>query len=214
MKNWLSKMAVQFITHETVRYSHLEGAQMALEGGCRLIQLRMKKYPITEVENTALKMRELCNAYNAVFIIDDHVELVARTNADGVHLGRNDMPIREARKILGDRFIIGGTANTFYDVQRHYISDADYIGCGPYRYTTTKENLSPILGIEGYTNIINKIKNAGIPLPLVAIGGIEYEDIPKLKETGINGIALSGSILRADNPVEEMKRIIREMKND
>ena len=214
MKNWLSKMAVQFITHETVRYSHLEGAQMALEGGCRWIQLRMKKYPITEVENTALKMRELCNAYNAVFIIDDHVELVARTNADGVHLGRNDMPIREARKILGDRFIIGGTANTFYDVQRHYISDADYIGCGPYRYTTTKENLSPILGIEGYTNIINKIKNTGIPLPLVAIGGIEHEDIPKLKETGINGIALSGSILRADNPVEEMKRVIREMKND
>ncbi|MBQ4622118.1 MAG: thiamine phosphate synthase, partial [Bacteroidaceae bacterium] len=146
--------------------------------------------------------------------IDDHVELVARTKADGVHLGKNDMPIREARKILGDRFIIGGTANTFYDVQRHYISDANYIGCGPYRYTTTKENLSPILGIEGYTNIINKIKNAGIPLPLVAIGGIEHEDIPKLKETGINGIALSGSILRADNPVEEMKRIIREMKND
>ena len=214
MKNWFSKMAVQFITHETARYSHLEGAQMALEGGCRWIQLRMKKSPMTEVENTALRMRELCNTYNAVFIIDDHVELVARTNADGVHLGRNDMPIREARKILGDKFIIGGTANTFYDVQRHYISSVDYIGCGPYRYTTTKENLSPILGIKGYTNIINKIKNAGIPLPLVAIGGIEYEDIPKLKETGINGIALSGSILKADNPVEEMKRVIREMKNE
>ena len=209
MKNWLSKMAVQFITHETVRYSHLEGAQMALEGGCRWIQLRMKKYPITEVENTALKMRELCNAYNAVFIIDDHVELVARTKADGVHLGRNDMPIREARKILGDRFIIGGTANTFYDVQRHYISDANYIGCGPFRFTTTKKNLSPVLGLEGYQRIVSQMKEAGINLPLVAIGGITRDDLPSLMQTGITGIALSGSILRAESPIQEMKTIIQ-----
>lgn len=202
-------MSVQFITHETPRYSTLEGARMALEGGCRWIQLRMKGATAETVEAAARALRRMCDAYDAVFIIDDHVELALRTCADGVHLGMNDMPVRQAREILGEGFLIGGTANNFYDVQRHYISGADYIGCGPYRYTTTKKNLSPILGIEGYANIGWKMKNAGIPLPLVAIGGIGIEDIPKLLPTGISGIALSGSILRAGNPVEEMQRVMR-----
>lgn len=210
MKDWKLKMGVQFITHETPRYSYLEGARMALEGGCRWIQLRMKEATAEEVEATAREIRRMCNGYDAVFIIDDYVELVASTQADGVHLGKNDMPIRRAREILGEEFIIGGTANTFYDVQRHYISGADYIGCGPYRYTTTKKNLAPILGDEGYTNIIGKMRNAGIQLPLIAIGGIGHEDIPGLMKIGISGIALSGSILRAENPVEEMRKIIQD----
>ncbi len=149
----------------------------------------------------------------ATFIIDDRVELVRELGADGVHLGLKDMPIADARRILGDRFIIGGTANTFDDVKSHWEAGADYIGCGPFRFTTTKKNLSPILGLEGYRNIMSQMKEHGIEIPLVAIGGIEASDIPAIMETGVSGIALSGTVLRDENPAEKMKQIIKILQN-
>ena len=199
---------VQFITHYTDRYTYLNSVRIALEGGCRWIQLRMKEASPEEIIPIAKEAMAMCRKYGATFIIDDHVELVKRLGADGVHLGKNDMPISEARRILGKDFIIGGTANTFEDVRMHAEAGADYIGCGPFRFTTTKKNLSPVLGLKGYTDIVSKMKAEGINLPIVAIGGITKEDIPSLMKTGINGIALSGSILRAENPIEEMKTII------
>lgn len=201
-------MELQFITHFTEKYSYFDAAHLALEGGCRWIQLRMKEAPEAEVEAEAIRVRDLCRKYGATFIIDDHVALAEKVQADGVHLGKNDMPIEEARRILGDAFIIGGTANTFEDVKRHWQAGANYIGCGPFRFTTTKKNLSPILGLEGYRQILQQMKAAGITLPVVAIGGITYEDIPDILQTGVSGIALSGSILRAENPVEEVRRIL------
>lgn len=202
---------VQFITHYTEQFSYVDGARMALEGGCRWIQLRMKNTPLKQMEPVAREVQTLCKKYNATFIIDDQVELVKKLQADGVHLGKNDMPIANARHILGKNYIIGGTANTFEDIQMHYEAGADYIGCGPFRYTTTKENLSPILGLEGYQNIICQLQKAGIQIPIVAIGGITNKDIPAILATGINGIALSGTILYAENPTEEMKKIIRNI---
>ena len=203
---------LQFITHFTDRYSYLDSAMMALEGGCRWIQLRMKDADEDEIERTARLILPECRRRGAVFIIDDHVELVKRVGADGVHLGKNDMPVDEARRILGDEFIIGGTANTFEDIQRLAAQGADYIGCGPFRFTTTKKNLAPMLGIEGYENIVSLMKTHGINLPIVAIGGITYDDIPRIMSTGVTGIAISGSVLRADNPVEEMKRMVNQLR--
>lgn len=201
-------MELQFITHFTEKYSYYDSARMALEGGCRWIQLRMKDASLEEVEQEALRVQALCRTYHATFIIDDHVELVKKIHADGVHLGKHDMPVAEARRLLGNGFIIGGTANTFDDVKMHYEAGADYIGCGPFRFTTTKKNLSPILGLEGYRRIVSQMKEAGINLPIVAIGGITREDIPAILQTGVTGVALSGTILRADNPAEETRRIL------
>lgn len=201
-------MELQFITHYTGRYTYFDSARMALEGGCRWIQLRMKEATEEEVEKEAIRVQDLCHQYGATFIIDDHVALAKKLHADGVHLGKKDMPIAEARKMLGKDFIIGGTANTFEDVQMHYAAGTDYIGCGPFRFTTTKKNLSPVLGLEGYRNIVSRMKEAGINLPIVAIGGIAFEDIPAIMQTGVSGIALSGSILRADDPIAETRRII------
>lgn len=201
-------MELQFITHFTEKYSYYDSARMALEGGCRWIQLRMKDASPEEVEQEALRVQALCRTYHATFIIDDHVELVKKLHTDGVHLGKHDMPVAEARRLLGNGFIIGGTANTFDDVKMHYEAGADYIGCGPFRFTTTKKNLSPILGLEGYRRIVSQMKEAGINLPIVAIGGITREDIPAILQTGVTGVALSGTILRADNPTEETRRIL------
>ncbi|WP_321480358.1 thiamine phosphate synthase [uncultured Bacteroides sp.] len=201
-------VSLQFITHQTEKYSYLESACIALEGGCKWIQLRMKESTPEEIKAVALPLQSLCKEHEALLIIDDHVQLAKEVEADGVHLGKQDMPITEARSLLGEKFIIGGTANTFEEVQSLYVAGADYAGIGPFRFTSTKKNLSPILGIEGYRLIIEKMEEKEIQLPTVAIGGILYEDIPSILSTGINGIALSGAILHAENPVEEVKKIL------
>ena len=172
------------------------------------MQLRMKEAKPEDIIETGKQTRRLCDKYSATLIIDDHVELVKEIGADGVHLGKNDMPISEARKILGNDLIIGGTANTFDDVRNHYEASADYIGCGPFRFTTTKKVLAPILGLQGYSDITARMKAEGIDIPIIAIGGITLDDIPDLMQTGINGIAISGSILQAEDPVGEMRKMV------
>nr|WP_315453888.1 thiamine phosphate synthase [uncultured Prevotella sp.] len=208
---------IQFITHTNERYDYIDGVRMALEGGCRWIQLRMKDASETEILKTAESTRKLCRQYDAVLILDDYVELVERTGADGVHLGKNDMPIDKARRLLGKDKIIGGTANTFEDVKRIYSAGADYIGCGPFRFTTTKKKLSPILGLDGYSRIIEQMNTYGINIPIIAIGGILLQDVSDIMQTGVSGVAVSGAILNAnndDNPVTTMKRFINELKSN
>ena len=207
---------IQFITHANDRYDYLDGVRMALEGGCRWIQLRMKDASEEKILKTAESTRKLCRQYDAVFLLDDYVELVERTGADGVHLGKNDMPIDEARRLLGKDKIIGGTANTFEDVKRIYSAGADYIGCGPFRFTTTKKKLSPILGLDSYRRIIEQMTAYGIIIPVIAIGGILLQDVSDIMQTGVSGVAISGAILNAnndDNPVTTMKRFINELKS-
>lgn len=210
--------AIQFITHNTDSTGYVEGARMALEGGCKWIQLRMKDATDDEVRKAAAEIQPMCKEHEAVFLLDDRVELAKELHADGVHLGKNDMPIDEARRILGEEYIIGGTANTFDDIQRIASQGADYIGCGPFRFTTTKKNLAPVLGIEGYRDIIAKMRNAGINIPMVAIGGITPDDIDEILATGVQGIAVSGTVLNADDPVAMMKSLLsqsddKELKN-
>ena len=200
--------SIQFITHQNDCIGYAEGAKMALEGGCKWIQLRMKDATDDEVRSVAAEIQPLCKQNEAIFLLDDRVELVRELHADGVHLGKNDMPVDEARRVLGEEFIIGGTANTFEDIERLASQEADYIGCGPFRFTTTKKNLAPVLGLEGYRDIIEKMRRAGIDIPVVAIGGITASDIDDILATGVKGIAVSGSVLTAENPVAMMRTLI------
>ena len=204
---------LQFITHTTERYGYVEGAIEALNGGCKWIQLRMKGADADDIRRTVDKLKPLCQEKGAILILDDHVELTSQLDIDGVHLGKNDMPPAEARALIGEKYIIGGTANTFEDIKNLVAQGVDYIGLGPFRYTETKQNLSAILGIEGYKNILSQCRAAGITTPIVAIGGIEPDDIPTIMQAGVSGIALSGAILRAENPAETTHKIITTLNN-
>lgn len=207
MKN--DNYRLQFITHYNENCSYEDSAKIALEGGCRWIQLRIKDAEEKFLEQMALKVQSMCREYGATFIIDDNVLLAKKIGADGVHLGKNDMPVAQARQILGEKFIIGGTVNSFEDILYHLKNGTpDYFGCGPFRFTSTKKNLAPVLGLEGYRDIVLKIREKGVDIPLIAIGGITKEDIPQLLECGVSGIALSGSIINAENPVREMADVI------
>ncbi|MEE0937204.1 MAG: thiamine phosphate synthase [Bacteroidales bacterium] len=206
---------LQFITHYSKDYSYIDSVHIALEGGCRWVQLRMKDSDEILFEKTAIVVQQMCKEYGANFIIDDNVALVKKIDADGVHLGKNDMPITEARKLLGEEFVIGSTVNSFEDILcilRSGITP-DYFGCGPFRYTSTKKNLASILGYEGYLDINQKMFDNNIQIPLIAIGGIRKKDIPQLLKSGVSGIALSSSILNASNPINEMQEIVNMIYN-
>lgn len=202
----------QFITHHTDKYNYFQSVEMALQGGCKWIQLRMKDACQEKVKEVALQVKSLCKVHHAVFLLDDYVELCKEIEVDGVHLGKQDMSVQEARNILGENFIIGCTCNTYEDMLAHAAYPVDYIGLGPFRFTKTKVNLSPVLGIEQYQTIIKKCRKVGFSLPVVAIGGITLKDISSILKTGVEGVALSGAILQAENPVEETKKILSEIK--
>ncbi len=200
---------LQFITHQTDRYDTIQGALLALQGGCRWIQLRMKTAPHDEILRNAIVLKRLCWDFGATLIIDDHVDICLMVDADGVHLGKEDMDPEKARIVLGKDKIIGGTANTFADVQLLAAKGVDYIGLGPYRFTETKKKLSPVLGLEGYRSVLENCKKLQLEVPVIAIGGLRDRDFHALLETGVAGVALSSSILSAVDPKAETKRLIQ-----
>lgn len=202
---------LQFITHPSDKYSIAEEVQMAIEGGCQWVQLRMKDASEEEIRQTALEIIPMCQENGTFLIIDDHVSLVNDLKVSGVHLGKEDMDPLEAREILGPHAIIGITANTADDIIKYKGKDVDYVGLGPFRFTTTKMKLAPQLGIEGYRDIVEKVRAAGVELPIVAIGGIVLDDIDALMATGINGIAMSGAIINAPDPVAYTSEVLEKL---
>lgn len=204
---------LQFITHPSDRYNIIEQVKMVLEGGCKWIQLRMKEATDEEIKTIAEELIPLCKEADAILVIDDRVELVKNLEVTGVHLGKKDMPVAEARNLLDGGPIIGATANTAGDIFALKGIDVDYVGLGPFRHTTTKKNLSPILGLDGYRKIIKEVREAGVELPIVAIGGITIDDIDNIMSTGVNGIAMSGAIINAENPTEYTKAVLEKLYN-
>lgn len=199
---------LQFITHPSDKYSIAEEVQMVLEGGCKWIQLRMKDASDEEFRETALEVIPMCKENEAFLVFDDRVELAMELSVHGVHLGKNDMNPLVARETMGAEAIIGCTANTAADIIALRGWDVDYVGLGPFRHTTTKANLSPVIGLEGYRSIVSEVRKADILLPIVAIGGITLDDIPALMGTGVNGVAMSGAIINAPDPVEYTRQVI------
>lgn len=202
---------LQFITHPNNKYSIIDEAKMAIDGGCKWIQIRMKQATDDEITKVVNELIPLCKEKGVILILNDRVELCKTLGVHGVHIGKNDMnPIR-ARELLGAEAIIGVTANTAEDIIALKGIDVDYVGLGPFRYTNTKEKLSPIIGLDGYKEIITKVRNAGINLPIVAIGGITINDVEDLMKCGINGIAMSGSIINSENPTLHTTEILKKL---
>lgn len=190
---------LQYISQGLTAKEQLENIQSTLDAGCEWIQLRFKHADEKEFSSIALQIKRLCESYKATFIINDNVELAENIDADGVHLGLQDMSVLQARAILGENKIIGGTANTLSDVLTRIDESCDYIGLGPFRFTATKTNLSPVLGLDGYRNIMNEVLKNKIHIPIYAIGGIAIDDVSALMNIGVHGIAVSGTITNHSN---------------
>lgn len=188
-----------FITHATNGRSHLEQVRMACDAGISWVQLRMKSTPGDEMLTIARQAKELCDTAGVMLSINDHLELAAAVGVKAVHLGREDRVPEEAKKILGTDSIIGATVNTAEDIFRLKRAPIDYIGLGPFRYTTTKKNLSMVLGPEGIRTLLNQIKKEMGEIPVLAIGGIFPEDVKSLTEVGCYGVAVASGIGEAED---------------
>ncbi|MBJ2183989.1 MAG: thiamine phosphate synthase [Muribaculaceae bacterium] len=198
---------LQFISHYNDRYDYIRGVREVLRGGCRWVQLRMKDADDDSFMAVGRSVGAMCREAGAVFVLDDRVHLVEALGADGVHLGKNDMPVAEARAILGRGKIIGATANTLDDMLAAVAAGADYIGLGPFRFTTTKARLSPVLGVEGYLRLMSAFREKS-SIPVVAIGGITAADVPALMDAGVSGIAMSGALLGAEDAAAATDAIV------
>ncbi|MCW3078404.1 MAG: thiamine-phosphate pyrophosphorylase [Bacteroidetes bacterium] len=201
---------LQYISQGASPDEHLKNIHSVLEAGVRLIQLRLKNVDKAEYTEYGIKTKNLCKSYKSQLIINDHPEVAGACHADAVHLGLDDMGVDEARKHLA-RTIIGGTANTFEHVKLRCSEKVHYIGLGPYRFTTTKEKLSPVLGTEGYASIIKQMRAENLRTPIYAVGGITLSDVKEIMSTGVYGIAVSGLLTHAENKkqtVEELNKIL------
>jgi thiamine-phosphate pyrophosphorylase len=188
---------LHYISQQPENGSHLTAISQALKAGCKWVQLRVKDQPVDVILEYAIEANRLCNQHGAKLIVNDHPEIALKAGAYGVHLGLQDMSIAQARRIVGQKLIIGGTANTFQHVQQRVAEGVDYIGCGPYRFTKTKEKLSPILGLEGLKAIVKQMRAANMTIPVIGIGGVLPEDITSLIDAGLYGVAISGAITMA-----------------
>lgn len=190
---------LHYISQGVTALEQEQNIRKVLDNGADWIQLRWKNASQNEFLQLSEKIKKLCDAYQATLIINDYVHVAKAIDADGVHLGLLDDSIQSARKILGAEKMVGGTANTLDNVLQRIAEGCDYIGLGPYRFTTTKEKLSPILGLEGYQSILKALQDKSIVYPpIIAIGGIKLNDIESIVQTGIYGVALSG--LLTQNP--------------
>lgn len=198
---------LHYISQETATLSHTEMAKRACKAGVRWVQLRVKDKPESEILQIAKDTLTICRNYGARLIINDHVAIAHAIGADGVHLGQTDNCPAEARKALGADMIVGGTANTFDQIQALHEKKVDYMGVGPFRFTNTKTNLSPVLGLKGYAEIIHRCKASGINTPIIAIGGILPEDVPDIMKTGVHGIAVASVINGHEEPLKVVEKL-------
>lgn len=199
---------LQYITNYQSKLSDVEQVRQVIDGGASWVQYRPKGVDNKIVVKEGQVIANLCKKHGVTFIMNDKVDIAKVLNADGVHLGKNDMKPSEARKILGDEKIIGGTANTLSDILDLVNQGVNYIGLGPFRFTNTKKNLSPVLGIEGYESMVRQLNEKNIEIPIVAIGGINEKDVQSILNTGIYGIAVSSVISEAEDVGKKVKRFL------
>ena len=196
---------LHYISEGSSPKEHLENIQKACSSGSELVQLRLKNVSKKECLKFATAAREITSHFQTRLIINDHYKIAKTIKADGVHLRQSDSCPIIARAYLYNWQIIGGTANTIQDCETLIHKNVDYISLGPFRFTTSKENLSSVLGLNGYTVIIEALKTE---TPIIGFGEITAQDVTDLLVTGISGIALAKEITRDFNSIRRFNQLL------
>jgi thiamine-phosphate pyrophosphorylase len=191
------------------RFSHIELTEQAIAGGADTIQFRHKHGPTREMIQIATEMKRICTEKGVMFIVNDRIDVAIAAEADGVHLGQDDFPIPLARKLLGDNRIIGGSAATMEEAKKCLSDGADYVGFGPVYPTGSKDDAGPVSGIDTLKKIV-----ATIPLPIIAIGGIDEGNTPEVMKTGTHGIAVISTVCCKENPEEATKGLYEAIHSE
>ena len=206
LRKILNENDLYFITLDTENL--FEKIKNILEGGVKIIQLRFKQGKDSDNLKFAIKVRELCNSFDALLLINDRVDIASACKADGVHLGQDDMDIKSARNILGFSKIIGISASNELDIKKAIRDGCDYLGIGPVFVTTTKKEKVP-LGIDTLKSLTKDIS-----IPWFAIGGIKQEHISLLKGNNINKVAIIKDLVNSKNPKEKAIMLINSLTDE
>ena len=196
---------LHYITQGNSPKELLENIQKACTSGAELVQLRFRNVSEKKLLKLAIEVREITAHFQTRLLLTDNYKIAKEVKADGVHLEKTDSCPTIARKYLYTWQLVGGTANTLQDCDILLTKEVDYIGLGPFRFTMTKENLPPILGLDGYTEIIKSLETE---TPIIAVGGITTEDVTDILKTGISGIAVSGEITRDFNTIQTFNKLL------
>lgn len=203
--NLREKLKLYVITDRRLK-PEIESVREALEGGATSIQLRIKNASTREMIKIGKRIRELTKEYDALYFVDDRLDVALATNADGVQLGPEDMPISLAREIAPN-LIIGASVYSLEEALQAEKERADYLGAGSVFPTPTKAGVR-VIRVEGLRKIVESVK-----IPVVAIGGINHKNARDVLKTGVDGIAIISAIMGAEDvkkATEEMKKIIEE----
>jgi thiamine-phosphate pyrophosphorylase len=196
---------LHYISQGSSPKEHLENIQKACTSGIELVQFRLKNISEKKFFKVAKEAREITSHYQTRLIINEHYKIAKEIKADGVHLETTDSCPIAARKQLYSWQTIGGTANTIQDCETLLIKEVDYISLGPFRVTTSKGHMPPVLGLNGYTVILEALNTK---IPIIGVGGITEEDVTALLETGISGIAISGAITQNFDSISTFNQLL------
>lgn len=210
MKKYISKF--HYLTQDLPHRSHVEQTAIACKAGANWVQYRCLSKSDPELIEELHQVASICDDWGATLILTNHYHLLDQVDAQGVHLEDMQADFNQIREIISDEKTLGASANTFEDIQRIIASGVvDYIGCGPFSLTKTKPNDFPLLGTDGYLDLISKMREANIDPPLLAVGGIKIEDVKALLNTGIYGIALSAAVNLAAEPAQAFKDFYKKV---
>ncbi len=206
MKPALGRLHVLTDTILQSKYSHIDLARMAIDGGADTIQFRQKKGTSLEMFHNAESIKKLCLEAGITLIVDDRIDIMLAVDAEGVHLGQSDLPLPVARRLIGDTKLLGGSATDFDELRKVIDGGADYVGFGPVFGTLSKENPGTPKGIDFMKQVVERS-----PIPVVAIGGIKLNHIHELFSTGIHGIAVISAICCTENPTAATQEFIKKI---
>jgi thiamine-phosphate pyrophosphorylase len=196
MKPPLGRLHV--ITDATLqeRFSHIELATLAARGGADMVQLREKRpWTTRALVETAVSVRQALDGSPAILVVDDRVDVAVAAGARAVHLGRDDLDVTTARRLLGASALIGGTANSLTEALRVATTDVDYLGVGPVYGTRAKANPAPPLGLDGFQVIARAVSK-----PVIAIGSVTADRVAALLEAGAHGVAVISAVVCQSDP--------------
>jgi thiamine-phosphate pyrophosphorylase len=189
------------------RFSHIDVAELAIAGGADTIQFRQKSGSARAMIDVVQKIKSLCTNGSVTCIVNDRVDIALAAKSDGVHLGQEDFPIPLAKNLLGKGAIIGGSASTIEEAQKCFSDGADYIGFGPVFPTTSKEDANPVSGIEMLKKVVSTI-----PLPIIAIGGVDSKNARDVIDAGAHGIAVISAVCCQQDPKKATQMLFKAIR--
>lgn len=206
MKKYISKF--HYLTQDLPNRSHVEQAQIACQAGANWLQYRCLPKNDNELIAEINQIAEICDEWGATLIVTNHYHLLDRVDVQGVHIEDLDADLAAIRAKIGPDKTLGASATNIKRLLSiQALAIADYVGYGPYAHTTTKLNDKPLLGIEGY----NMLQRHQIQVPVIAVGGIQINDVKPLMDTGIYGVAVSSAVNLANDPATAVKEIYKQI---